>query len=194
VTDGYKPLFLNVFFVPVLLLMLEGCVSMLPVPTTPDEFSLRGKVAVRDGEERFSASILWLQRGNSFEIDLWGPLGQGRVQLVKNGEQLVLRNGQGETLTEGDAETVMRRHLGWSLPIDVLPAWVQGRTLAEVASEELIYGDKGELMTFRQLDWRVRLDHYRTLEGVAGSRYLPGRITAEKDTARLRLVITEWQI
>jgi outer membrane lipoprotein LolB len=192
--DFYKPLFLNVFLIFPLILLVAGCVSMPPAPTVPEDFSLKGKVAVRDGEAQFSANILWQQRGNGFEIDLWGPLGQGRVQLVKQGEQVILKDGRGEVLTEGDAESVMSRHLGWSLPIDVLPAWIQGRPLAAVGSEDLTYGEDGELLAFRQLDWQVRLDRYRQLQGVGGIRNLPGRVTAEKQAARVRLVITEWRI
>lgn len=194
VTDFYKPLFLNVFLIVSLIQLVAGCVSMPPAPTVPDDFSLKGKVAVRDGDEQFSANILWQQRGDGFEIDLWGPLGQGRVQLVKLGGRVILKDGQGEVLTAGDAETVMLRHLGWSLPIDVLPAWIQGRPLAAVGSEGLSYGDDGELLSFRQLDWQVQLDRYRQLEGVGGIRNLPGRVTAEKEAARVRLVITEWRI
>jgi outer membrane lipoprotein LolB len=194
VTDFYNPLFLNVFFMVSLTLLVAGCVSMPPPPTVPEDFSLKGKVAVRDGDARFSANILWQQRGDGFEIDLWGPLGQGRVQLVKQGGRVILKDSQGQVLTAGDAESVMRRHLGWSLPIEVLPAWIQGKPLAAVGSEGLTYGDEGELVTFRQLDWQVRLDRYRQLEGVGGIRNLPGRVTAEKESAHVRLVITEWRI
>ena len=192
--DWYKPLFLNVFFTMALLGTVSGCVTMPPPSGADDEFSVKGKVAVRDASERFSANVLWVQQGAAFTIDLWGPLGQGRVQLVKQGDLVVLKDGQGEVITSGDAETVMRRHLGWSLPVDVLPAWIQGRPLDSVSAQGLSHGESGELTAFEQLDWQVSLDRYRTVESSTGPRQLPGRVTAEKEAARVRLVVTEWQI
>jgi outer membrane lipoprotein LolB len=175
------------------MLALAGCVS---VPPAPDfgQFALKGKVAVREGGERFSANLLWTQRDDGFEMDLWGPLGQGRVQLVKQGGVVMLTDGAGQVLTRGDPDTVMRAHLGWSLPVEVLPAWVQGRPYAAVESESLAYDGEGRLISFDQLGWRVVLDRFRTVAGKAESRVLPGRITAASERGQLRLVISEWQI
>jgi len=187
---SYKLLFLNAFF----LVLAAGCAALPSLPEVPDTFALKGKVAVRDGIDQFSANILWHQHAEGFEIDLWGPLGQGRVRLMKQGEELLLRNGQDEVLTQGDPETVMRENLGWSLPVDVLPAWVQGHPLTAVAAEELGYDEAGRVTSFRQLGWVVQLDRYETQGGASDRRDLPTRVTAQKDQYRLRLVISEWEI
>jgi len=190
VTDFYKLLFLNVFFTAI----VTGCVSLPPAGDTPGAFALKGKVAVRENGENFSANILWQQTGGGFEIDLWGPLGQGRTQLVKKNAEIQVLNGRGEVLTRGDAEAVMREQIGWALPIEVLPAWVQGRPVASEAADELSYDDSGRVASFRQLDWSVQLERYETLSNTEGTRDLPTRITAWNERTRLRLVISEWEI
>ena len=185
-----KLLFLKGFF----LLLSAGCASVPEVPSAPERFALKGKVAVREGNEHFTANLLWHQRSDGFEIDLWGPLGQGRMQIVKKEAQIQIRDGRGELLTAGDPERVMRQQLGWALPLEVLPAWVQGRLLAEVGAEALTEDEAGRLQSFRQLDWQVRLERYQTVSGTAGSRDLPTRVTAENERTRLRLVVSEWEI
>jgi outer membrane lipoprotein LolB len=190
VTEVYKLLFLNVFFV----LLVGGCASAPLLPVGPDAFGLKGKVAVRDAGEQFTANFLWQQNGEDFEIDLWGPLGQGRVQLQRQGPRVVLVNGRGEILTEGDADSVMRAHLGWSLPMDVLPAWIQGQPLPGAATENLDVGLEGEIAAFDQLGWHVELDRYERVYNRSQNRLLPGRLTADNGMVRVRLVVSEWQI
>lgn len=189
-TDFYKFLFINVFFI----FGLPGCVSVPALPEAPGVFAIKGKVGIREGEEQFSASFLWLQEEHGFQIDLWGPLGQGRVQLVKKDAEIELRNARDEVLATGDVETVMREQLGWSLPIDVLPAWVQGRPLAGVASRKQSFDAAGHLTDFEQLGWRVELDRYQTHLNASGSHALPTRITATSGHSRIRLAVAEWQL
>jgi outer membrane lipoprotein LolB len=174
--------------------LLAGCTSVPRLPEAPERFALKGKLAVREAGQNYTANVLWHQTEEGFQIDLWGPLGQGRMQLVKQGAEILLKDGQGAVLTSGDAETVMRRELGWTLPVDVLPAWVQGQPLETIVAHDLTQDDSGRISAFRQLDWRVELDRYETLVDGAASHDLPTRVTAENERTRLRLVISEWQI
>jgi outer membrane lipoprotein LolB len=190
VTDFYKSLFLNGFF----LILIAGCATTPRIPEAPESFALKGKVAVRENGENFSANILWHQVGDGFEIDLWGPLGQGRLQLVKKDAEIQLRDGRGEILSRGSPEVVMRQQLGWSLPVEVLPAWIQGQPLATIEAVDLTRDDSGRISAFHQLDWHVVLDRYETVGSEPLTRELPTRITAENDQTRLRLVIAEWEI
>ncbi len=186
-TNFYNSLFLNVF----LILLVAGCATRPVPPQSPETFALRGKVAVREGEVRFGANLLWHQRGQDFEMDLWGPLGQGRVNLVKEGERIRLRTGDGQ-VTEGPADTLMRARLGWSLPLDTLPAWVRGEPLAGVPAEALARDAQGRITGFRQLGWDVALGGYRRV--AQGVRDLPTRITATREAARIRLVVSGWRL
>ncbi len=199
-TDFYNLFFLKAFpgagsvlGLFVVILALSGCVSTPVAPDVPETFVLSGKVGVREAGENFSANLLWHQRGEAFEIDLWGPLGQGRVKLVKHDDQIQLRSDQG-VLAEGDAETVMRQQLGWSLPVDVLPAWVQGQPLADAPAQEISRDDLGRITGFEQLGWKVVLERYEQVANEFEQRHLPRRVTATRAEGRVRLVVSEWRI
>ena len=175
------------------ILLIGGCAGVPGMPETPETFVLSGKVGVREARESFSANLLWHQKGEAFDIDLWGPLGQGRVKLVKKGDGIELRSDQG-VLAEGDADTVMRAHLGWSLPVDVLPAWVQGTPFMGAPVAEVARDPEGRLTGFTQLGWAVALERYLTVPDGARHRDLPTRITATREDARVRLVVSEWRL
>ena len=181
----YKLLFLNIFSV----LLWSGCASVA-LPPPQDGFLLRGKLSVEEAGERHTANLLWRQQGEDFQVDLWGPLGQGRIQLVRRGDAVAILDGKGAVITEGPGDRVMREQLGWSLPLAVLPAWLQGRPLAGVSVEAQEHdATTGRLLAFTQLDWRVV---YEQTTEVAGE-ILPRRLSAAGPTTRVRLVIAQWQ-
>ncbi len=152
---------------------------------------LRGKVAVTESGGHFTANLLWHQRGEGFEMDLWGPLGQGRMRIIREAGEVRLTNADG-VLMAGDPDRVMREQLGWSLPLDVLPAWVQGAPLAGVPVQAEMRDEAGRFVSFSQLGWSVALERYQTV--AEGNRALPTRITASRADARVRLVVSEWRL
>ncbi|MEQ8858459.1 MAG: lipoprotein insertase outer membrane protein LolB [Pseudomonadales bacterium] len=172
---------------------VAGCAA-LPAPGPAEGgFNLRGKIGVVQGSESFSARLLWQQRGDAFDIDLWGPLGQGRVRLSGAGNYLELTDADGSVLDRGPADAVMTRNLGWSLPLTVLPYWVRGRPAPRLAVADEIRDEADRLAGFAQLDWRVELDRYAAVADGASEQYLPNRITARRGDARVRLAVSRWQ-
>jgi outer membrane lipoprotein LolB len=188
--SAHKLLFFNIFFAVICI----GCASFAPLPEEPADFQLRGKLGVVEGSESFSARFVWRQQGSGFTIDLWGPLGQGRVRLSGDAHRIAVLDGHGAILVEGDHAQVMHAQLGWTLPLAVLPDWVLGAPGNGSASGQSQYDAAGHLVAFEQLDWAVTYAQHREVEGADGTRWLPRKITASKGDYRVRLVITEWQI
>lgn len=190
------PLLARNFLVFLVLSVLAGagCVSLPDVGPAAGGFHLRGKLGIVYPADSFSARFLWRQQRSAFTIDLWGPLGQGRVQLSGDDDYLELRNGDGEVISAGDADAVMRRHLGWSLPLDVLPQWVRGRPAPGVPVSGRGKDAEGRLRTFTQLGWTVELERYQQVADGDSESFLPHRVTARRGDERVRLAISEWQI
>jgi len=188
--SAHKLLFFNIIFA----LLCAGCASFAPRPEEPADFQLRGKLGVVDGSESFSARFIWRQHGPVFNIDLWGPLGQGRVRLSGDERRIAVLDGSGKILTEGDHAEVMYAQLGWTLPLTVLPDWVLGVPDPGAPSVGAQYDADGHLLAFAQLGWTVTFADYREVDDGARVRWLPRSITASRGEYRVRMVISEWQI
>ena len=93
-----KPFFLKVFSgIVAVFAALSGCTSLPPaVALESAEFTVQGRLGVRDGAEGFSSSFNWIQASDQFQIELWGPLGQGRTRLVGSGQEVTVYAADGE--------------------------------------------------------------------------------------------------
>lgn len=181
-----KHLVFNAF----LLLAVSACASLRGPEPEAGGFVLRGKLGIVQDAESFSARFLWQQQGPDFTIDLWGPLGQGRVQLAGSERRLELRDSDGSVISAGAPDTVMRQQLGWSLPLTVLPQWVQGQPARGKPVSAAERDAQGRFTAFRQLGWQVTVERYSEVAG--GVR--PHRVTASREGSRVRLAISDWRI
>jgi outer membrane lipoprotein LolB len=178
------------------LLLLGGvaCTSLPERGPVEGGFHLRGKLGVVQGEESFSARFLWRQEHADYTIDLWGPLGQGHLQLTGSERYLELRDGDGAVISAGRPSDVMQRHLGWSLPLHVLPQWVRGKPAPDLPVTARTEDAQGRLAAFTQLGWAVELERYQAVADGPSATPLPHRVTARRGSERVRLAISAWEI
>ena len=171
--------------------LVSGCtVARLPEDASGAEFRLRGKIAVRGPGDAFSASFDWIQAGEAFDIELWGPLGQGRVHLRGDAGRLTVTDARGATTSGISAEPFMASALGWSVPISALPHWVRGRYDPRSTVAEQRRAADGTLARFEQLGWTVEVS--RWAESALGP--VPGRVVAVQRERRIVIVCKEWLI
>jgi outer membrane lipoprotein LolB len=184
------------YLVLFVLSLLSGvaCTSLPERGPVDGGFHLRGKLGVVQGDESFSARFLWRQERADFTIDLWGPLGQGHLQLSGSERYLELRDGDGAVISAGSPEDVMDRHLGWSLPLDVLPQWVRGKPAPNLPVTARTEDAQGRLAAFTQLGWAVELERYQVVAQGTAATALPHRVTARRGNERVRLAISDWEI
>ena len=182
-----KLLFLRKIFLTCSL--LAGCVSVPPLPPGAD-FSIAGQIGVVDRGDSWSARFMWRQSGERFEIDLWGPLGQGQTRLRGTPDQLEIIDADGAVRTSGRPEAVMLAELGWSLPLNLLLDWLQGRPSAEARVTRPVHNAVGYLTAFHQLGWQVRFERGRNAPASAP----PRRITAERPNYRVRVIVSAREI
>ncbi len=174
--NRFNPFFLMAFFV------LAGCATKAPLAPLEDaRFEISGKLGVRWADERFSARFRWRQEASAYDIELWGPLGQGRTFLAGDDRLMEVRNGGGELLDVGPVREVMLRHLGWYLPLAAMPRWISGRPLAGQPLHAVERAVEGHITGFTQLDWRLQFDRF--------SDGRPRRITAQRDEYWIRVVL-----
>ena len=194
-----------------LLLATAGCTSLRPTDAplsepdwaqrsaqlaTADDWSFSGRLGIKDlvAGDSSQASLRWTQEADSTAVRLSGPFGAGTSQILLTPQTLRVIDGEGEQMIEYSgsdaAERFLDDQLGWSFPADSTRFWVRG--LADPAAPaELVFGADGLLESIQQHGWQIAYDRY----GVVGSGIsMPTRLEMESERARLRIVISKWQI
>ena len=154
-----------------------------------DGFHARGRLAVGDSSEGFTASFDWRQRGGRYDIDLWGPLGQGRLHVSGNDAALTVADARGNVVASGAGAALLGERFGWQLPFGALRHWLVGRCDPAAPPDERDYDDAGLLAGFVQYGWQVRLAEWRQEDD--GAR--PGRLVATQGPRRIAVAIREWR-
>lgn len=142
-----------------------------------------GRLAMVDERDSISASISWRHRPEIDEIELSGPLAQGRLQVVVTADSVVIDNGEGRQVYSGRAEEVMAEQLGVDMPVDALRYWVLGVNQPEQEYVELTGG-------FSQNGWSVL---FREMQRV-DAEWLPKKVTAEKNKTKIKLIVDQWDL
>lgn len=186
-----KPTLNHLFSGLILAVLIAGCRTLGPLDADLGaDFRLRGKIGVRgvDGEGAFSASFDWVQAGDAYRIELWGPFGHGRVRLAGNSRGVTITDARGRSVSEQAPEVLMERELGWSVPVRALRHWVRGSPAPGQAVTGSRKGEGERLTRFEQRGWVVKLSRWRD-HGAGG---LPGRIVATQPGRRVTVVCKEW--
>ena len=179
---------------PVALLTVSiGACSLLPrAPLEQADFIAQGKLSVRpltpDSGRPLSATFRWRQLGEAYQVDLWGPLGQGHTRLEGTPQRLRFSDSRGRELSSTAPQALLRQEFGWSLPLALVPRWLQGQDPGGRAAG--VRDDLGDLRELSQAGWRLELDRYQAQDD--GQRR-PGRVRGQNQAVRVTLLIRSWQ-
>ena len=186
----HKSLFLKAILLNVL---IAGCAQQNAKPTFDTlDFTAVGKIGVRAAERGYSARFRWQQQGQRYAVEVWGPLGQGRTLLEGNPQLMTVSRGD-KVLAQGDPVQVMQTHLGWSVPVGILPAWLQGAAADQLSVQAPQTDEQGRLVGFEQAGWQVSFSRFREF----AQKISPAKIIAargeQKVTVALQSVAAGWQ-
>jgi outer membrane lipoprotein LolB len=153
-----------------------------------DRYSLNGRVAVAANGQGFSASLRYEQLPRRSNLALDGPLGIGGLRVVLDGDDLQIATSRGEKLDGEAARAELERRLGFALPLSELRWWLLGIPAPGDVNVNPDAGS-GEIKEFTQGGWRVSINARTAGLGFS----LPQRLTAEREGARLKLLVEHWQ-
>jgi len=158
-------------------LLLVACTSLPPPPSTAERsyagrFSLAvTRVQAGNGEQRsaWSGRFALAVGPQSMTLDLLSPLGAtiARFETDEREARLLVPADGGMRIARGaDAQTLAEQVLGWSLPIEGMADWVEGRPSNGRPFQRLAADEGAE--RFEQDGWSVTIE--RRTDSKAGRR------------------------
>lgn len=157
------------------------------------EWRLEGRVALTNDGRGGSGRLEWQQHGGDFSVELSAPVTRQGWRLSGREGDVVLEGLEGGPRHGADAATLLRDATGWEIPVGALASWVRGGRAggapADGASADLEFSADGRLVRLHQDGWTLDYADWRPQPGGID---LPMRISASRDTARVRLVVDAW--
>lgn len=186
--------------------MIAGCATTR-VAIEPDQdvqidtWQIKGRLAANIAGEGGTASFVWDKNQNNHLIEIYGPLGSGRVILAQANGQASLIDKDAE-FTGADLQDVLYQRTGWLVPFDSLANWVTGRPTSAQAYSNL-HHDQDALTGFTQSGWVVDYARFGDFSGTvipvkmsltATSDYLDAlsrRLGRPVDSATVKIIIKD---
>jgi len=184
-------------FVLMALALLPGCSVFQTAPTTASmpgsaaqlmDWHISGKAGIRLRNEAHSAYVEWTQHDDSFDLLLFGPLGQGKSRLRGDQRTVSLETASGETWHDTSPETLLERLYGWQLPVSRAQYWVKGLAAPDSSASVQRNAD-GSLSHLEQDGWIIDYLSYQP----PSPALLPQKLVMRYDGVRVTLIIKQWQ-
>ncbi|MEZ9198017.1 MULTISPECIES: lipoprotein insertase outer membrane protein LolB [unclassified Shewanella] len=180
-------------------IFISGCSTTIPdnlVPVSVEQveqaqaWEMQGKLAVRTADDKFSTNLYWLHTQTTDELKLTTMLGTTVLSLSSTDGDTLLEL-DGKTYTDNNAQRLLTRITGWTIPIDALPLWITGQ-LSE--GDEVISQDSLsrpiQLLNSNQLPaWKVDFKSWQTQSGAE----LPRLLDINRSDIRLKIQVSKWQ-
>lgn len=151
-----------------------------------------GRIGVVSGQEGWHASLQWTQQAATYQIQLLGPLGQGRVNINADAQQTTVQTQDGQQWVAADADQSVAQILGIHLPVNGLRYWILGLPAPQPAPSHVQTDSAGRLTHLEQDGWVIEYAAY--LPTARLNLELPERITARRSDLSVKLVITQWKL
>lgn len=189
--------------------LLSGCVSM----STPNQgtgsfhteavaqrqaqlegiksWNASGAISIQQAQQ--SPVIMrydWQQMGSyNYRINLAASLNLGAVSIIGQPNRVTLQKGSEPPVSAPTAEALMKKSLGWSLPVPSLWYWARGLP-APGAAQVTKYDQYGHLTELQQNGWHVQYTGYQTVKGID----LPQTIELHRADITAKIVVKQWGI
>jgi len=179
-------------FILSLMLLMAGCasapVAVQRAPFVDSPFAFNGRITVQLGPRRDGTNLHWVHRGYD-EITLLGPLGYTAGRIYRDVNGATLDDVYGKHSTAADAESLMEKAVGWSVPLTNLRYWLVASPAPDGEFKEQ-RNSAGQLELLTQQGWEIRYSHYNSTKVNA----LPMEVKMNRDGMEATLKIDEWEV
>lgn len=172
-----------------LITLMTGCATF-PGLTEHEsaDWAFQGKMAIKNSTEASSFNITWLQLNDVFDIELSGPLGQGRISIHGDQRSVTLTQGS-DQWSANSLEDLLWDLQQIQLPLDYLQYWVRARPKPTEPFSQQVDSETAQVSELTQAGWLVKYSSYHD-----DFPMMPKNLSFIRDDSSGKLVIREWSL
>ncbi len=158
-----------------------------------DHWVMKGRMAFKSPEEKFSAYMNWEQQEQVFQLNLNSFIGTSLMQM-EGYPGFAKLEADDKVYTDKNASLLIKRITGWNIPVEKLALWVKG----QVEEEDNVTVDQFGLVTSLEPQcenctrWRLDYSKYKLVNDL----WLPHQIELQNMTQKenqIKIRISSWQ-
>ena len=154
------------------------------------QWSAEGRVGIRTKKDAVSGNFNWRHTITTFNLNIYGPFGQGSTKLSKDKTGKVVLAYKGQKIEGYDAEELLSQRLGWQFPVRQVTYWVRGLPYPTTPSK-IINQLKSELPSqIIQDGWTITYEKFSDISGL----FLPQKMHVSRPPYQVNLIINQWTI
>ncbi len=153
-------------------------------------WGMSARIAVRLQDGGWQAGIRWRQQNEHYELDLLDPFQRKMAKLNGGPYWVNLTTSKGQTARAANAESLLAKMLGYSLPVAGLRYWVRGIPDPQAKVDELQLDAVGRLIGLKQSGWKVDYQRYQDSIQLA----MPEKFTLKNQLVKVKVVVNSWQL
>lgn len=152
-------------------------------------WSFTGRIAVSFAGRAGTGHIDWRQDGPFFVIAVRAPIA-GQSWQISGDSSMAQIDGLGPEPRLGpDADSLLQREVGWTLPLAAVRDWIRG--VPHGPGAQVRRDADGRPLEMADLGWRIEFRAWQP--PVEGLPELPQRIIARRGEDDVRVSISEWR-
>lgn len=201
----------RIFFSALLLLLLAACSQQAPKQQSAqalpkgqrealweqhqkqisqlNHWQAQGRLAAAKASKGGNAQFVWQQKGDNYQLKLFGPFGSGSVIISGSPNDVVLKEANGKVTRAKSPELLMQKVAGWQVPISGLIYWLRGIPVPQSSSPAKQLNESGYLSYLQQDGWKIEYENYQESKALP----LPSKLRLQNGQTKLKMVITSWK-
>lgn len=151
------------------------------------EWSVRGRLALSDGDQGGSLGFEWIASAEHHQIHLRTMMGGRQWRLDFGPGYALLEGSDVDQLIDENPDPLVQAAVGWPVPVTLLADWIRG--LPAPPGARLRFAEDGTLEGLDHAIWYLEYQRLRPYNGIL----LPHRLRAESGQYEVRLVLSSWE-
>jgi outer membrane lipoprotein LolB len=152
------------------------------------DWTIAGALSITHHKKRDIAHFTWVQKQNSYTINIFGPLNIKSVRIVGDANGVEFWHTHKKCTRARTPEQLTLAQLGWELPISNMRYWIVALPAPNTKITATNFDQYGHLISLHQSGWQIKYSEFKL--DIAKNIELPKIIELTSKELAVKIKIT----